>query len=675
MDLSTIVSNPKKIQQFNKKDIYTTEDLISYLPKSYNDFRQETGLLGEDETSVFVMKTEKMWSPSQAGRVPYFRVLGTVFKTGEKISVTFFQQNYLARELAPLMGTAFMVAGKVKYSEQYGYGVSSPELFVPMGQGIQKIYPIYRKIPGMSMEYLTDCIKKAMGMPDLTRETLPVDTVQQERLLSRKEAYYYLHYPNSMENIEKAKERVLFEDLLYFALHNEWAKRASSPVSPAVIMETQKMQEVIQSLPYQLTEDQKSTLDDMVKNAKAHTRIHALVQGDVGCGKTIIAILSMVMMAENGYQSVLMAPTQVLAQQHYEELVRITAPFGFHTVFLGASQKAKERNAALKQIASGEADFVVGTNSVIGANVIYKNLGVTITDEEHKFGVAQRAALVKKAAEGVHSITMSATPIPRTLAQVIHGASLQLYSIHTMPNGRKPVITGMVNTMAKLYAFIIREAKQGHQTYVVCPMIEEKDEDVQSVESLTKQYQTDLGPYGIRIATLTGRNKKQETDEILERFKNGEIDVLISTTVVEVGVNVPTATCMVISNAERFGLASLHQLRGRVGRGDLQSFCVLDCRSENDAAKARMNAMISTNDGFKIAEEDLKLRGGGDILGTKQSGSNEYIIQAMLNPEMYEKTVSLAKKFLENEVRCTLMDRVREERKQADAISTSVTHG
>ncbi len=669
MDISAIVSNPKKVQQFNKKDIFTAEDLINYLPKAYNDFRQETGILGEDETSVFVMKTDKMWSPSQAGKIPYFRVLGTIFKTGEKISVTFFQQNYLARELAPLMGTAFLVAGKVKYNEQYGYGITSPELFEPMGQGTQKIYPVYRKIPGMGMDYLTSNIKKALGIPDVTQETLPVETVQRERLLSRKEAYYYLHYPNSMENVEKAQERVIFEDLLYFALHNEWAKRATSPVSPAVIMETKRMQEVTQSLPYQLTADQQGALDDMVKNAKAHTRIHALVQGDVGCGKTIIAILAMVMMAENNYQSVLMAPTQVLAQQHYEELVRLTSPFGFHTVFLGASQKAKDRKDALKQIASGEADFVVGTNSVIGSNVIYHNLGLTITDEEHKFGVAQRAALVKKASEGVHSITMSATPIPRTLAQVIHGASLQLYSIRTMPNGRKPVITGMVNTMEKLYAFIIREAKMGHQTYVVCPMIEDKDDDIKSVETLTKQYQADLGPHGIRIATLTGRNKKQETDEILNRFKNGEIDVLISTTVVEVGVNVPTATCMVISNAERFGLASLHQLRGRVGRGDLQSFCVLDCHSDNDAAKARMNAMISTNDGFKIAEEDLKLRGSGDILGTKQSGSNEYVLQAMLHPEVYEKTVALAKEFLEREVRCLLMDRVKEERKQADALT------
>lgn len=669
MDISAIVSNPKKVQQFNKKDIFTAEDLINYLPKAYNDFRQETGILGEDETSVFVMKTDKMWSPSQAGKIPYFRVLGTIFKTGEKISVTFFQQNYLARELAPLMGTAFLVAGKVKYNEQYGYGITSPELFEPMGQGTQKIYPVYRKIPGMGMDYLTSNIKKALGIPDVTQETLPVETVQRERLLSRKEAYYYLHYPNSMENVEKAQERVIFEDLLYFALHNEWAKRATSPVSPAVIMETKRMQEVTQSLPYQLTADQQGALDDMVKNAKAHTRIHALVQGDVGCGKTIIAILAMVMMAENNYQSVLMAPTQVLAQQHYEELVRLTSPFGFHTVFLGASQKAKDRKDALKQIASGEADFVVGTNSVIGSNVIYHNLGLTITDEEHKFGVAQRAALVKKASEGVHSITMSATPIPRTLAQVIHGASLQLYSIRTMPNGRKPVITGMVNTMEKLYAFIIREAKMGHQTYVVCPMIEDKDDDIKSVETLTKQYQADLGPHGIRIATLTGRNKKQETDAILNRFKNGEIDVLISTTVVEVGVNVPTATCMVISNAERFGLASLHQLRGRVGRGDLQSFCVLDCHSDNDAAKARMNAMISTNDGFKIAEEDLKLRGSGDILGTKQSGSNEYVLQAMLHPEVYEKTVALAKEFLEREVRCLLMDRVKEERKQADALT------
>lgn len=665
MELSRLRVDPKKEKQFNKKDIYSAEDLVNYLPRAYRDFRNETGVLDEGETSCFIMKTEKMWSPAMTAKTPYFRVMGTILSTGEQISVTFFHQNYLQRELAPFMGQNFWVAGKVKRNYQFNnYQVTSPELFEPLTKDVKKIYPVYSKVPGMSDEYLTERIRLALSFPDVTAEILPVETVQTAGLMSRKEALYYLHNPTSMESIEKAQERVLYDDLIYFAIHNEWAKKASSPVSPATIMTSRKMNELIESLPYQLTDDQKNTVDDMLKNAKKHTRIHALVQGDVGCGKTIIAILMMVVMAENGYQSVLMAPTQVLALQHYEELTRLAEPLGFKTVFLGATQKAKERKDALALIENGEADFVVGTHSVISKDVVYHKLGLTITDEEHKFGVTQRAALVAKAAEGVHSITMSATPIPRTLAQVVHGSTLQLYSIHTMPNGRKPVITGLATTKEKLYSFIIKEAKLGHQTYVVCPLIDQSDvlEDVKSVEEVRAEYEQALGPYGIKIAALSGRNSKKETDEILDAFKNGEINVLISTTVVEVGVNVPTATLMVISNAERFGLASLHQLRGRVGRSDLQAFCVLDNASDKAEAKARLQVMVDTTDGFKIAEADLKLRGAGDILGTKQSGDNKYMMLAMLHPNEYERAQAIAVDMLTKDVRCRMMDQIKAER-------------
>lgn len=668
MDLSQIGVSPQKAGQFNKRGIYTVEDLVAYLPRKYRDFREETEILPETETSCLVVRMDKIFCPSQS-RKPFFRINGVVLKTGYPICVTFFGQNYLQKQYAHLMGQNFYVAGKVKWAYN-AYQITSPDLFVPLSRDARRIYPVYRKVPGMGDDYLVEHIRAGLGMEEMLEETLPRETVEALGLMSRKEALYHLHLPRDMELVAQAEKRVLFDDLLYFAIHNEWAKKAVSPVSPVTIMSTRKMEELMVALPYQLTQDQAKALQDMVTWAKDHKRIHALVQGDVGCGKTIVAILLMTVMAENKYQSVLMAPTQVLAQQHYEEISRLTAPLGFKTVFLGAGQKVKERKALLQQIASGEADFVVGTHAVLAESISYKKLGLTITDEEHKFGVAQRAALVEKAAEGVHSVTMSATPIPRTLAQVLYGAALQLYSIRTMPNGRKPVITGIATSKEKLYAYIINHARQGHQAYVVCPLIDQSDnekmEGVKSVEEVYAEYQRDLGPYGIRIEMLSGRTSKADTESILTRFKNGEVDVLISTTVVEVGVNVPTATLMVITNAERFGLASLHQLRGRVGRGDLQSFCVLESDMSNEVSAKRLQVLVESNDGFKIAEEDLKLRGAGDVLGTKQSGINKYMALMLLHPDLYEQAQAVAVDFLDRDVRCRLMDKVKAEREEQE---------
>lgn len=290
-----------------------------------------------------------------------------------------------------------------------------------------------------------------------------------------------------------------------------------------------------------------------ITDARSGKRINALVQGDVGCGKTIVAFLMMTAFVDSGYQAVLMAPTQVLARQHYEDLKDLVEPMGYKVVFLGGTEmKAKEKKSVLAAIANGDADYIVGTHAVIAKDVTYNRLAITVTDEEHKFGVAQRAALVEAAA-GVHNITMSATPIPRTLAQAVYGNAVQLYTIKTMPQGRKPVITGVATDEKKIFRFIINQAKQGHQTYVVCPMIDPNDDmsDVKSVDEVSRYYERIISPYGVRIAVLTGRNSKEETEEIICGFKNHEFDVLITTTVIEVGVNVPSATVMVVSNAER----------------------------------------------------------------------------------------------------------------------------
>lgn len=668
MQLKDLGITPKKEAQFNKRGIFTLQDLVAYLPTGYKDFSKETGVLPDGETSCVTILTQKIRA-FYGGRVPCFRVEGVLHDTGLPISVVWFNQQYLYNKLAPKMGMAFYAAGKISVDiEHRRYEMKSPELFEPAAQTARKIYPTYRKVPGMSMEYLTQKIEAALQIPEATAETLPLDVVREQGQLSRKEALYHLHTPNSQEQIEQGRDRILFDELLYFALHNEWAKKASVPVSPVMLMRTDKMLEIIANLPYTLTDDQDMILGKMLDRAKKNLRINALVQGDVGCGKTIIAILLMVAMAENGYQSVFMAPTQILARQHYEELQEITAPYGFKTAYLGSTLKKSERTKILKAIASGEVDFVVGTHSVISPAVQYRKLALVITDEEHKFGVSQRSALVGKAGEGVHTVTMSATPIPRTLAQVIYGDVLHLYTINTMPEGRKPVVTGIATGRDKIYRRIIKEAKEGHQTYVVCPLIDPTDklEGVKAVEEVQAEYEAALTPYGVRIATLTGRDNKETTDQTVDDFRAGKVDVLIATTVVEVGVNVPTASMMVVSNAERFGLATLHQLRGRVGRSDVQSFCVLECGPGAEKSSKRLEAMCSTTNGFEIAKQDLAIRGAGDFLGTKQSGENKYMTLMMAFPNEYARAKDVAKAMLNDGAKCLMLQQVMEERAEMD---------
>lgn len=669
-DLKSIGVTPQKAQQFEKRGIFSTEDLVAYLPTKYRDFSKITGILSEAETSCLVVKTRQI-SANSGSRIPYVAVDGTL-QTGEEVRIVWFHQQYRYRTLLPQMGMTFFVAGKVKKDgdPRYNrYSIISPELFEPLSADARRIYPVYRKIPGMSMDYLTEKISQALSMPDATAEILPADVVQGNNLLSRKEALYYLHRPKTQAQITQGQRRILYDDLLYFALHNEWAKRRAVPVSSAMILETEKMEAARASLGYTLTPDQQSTLDHIIADAKANRRVNALVQGDVGCGKTIIAILAMIAMAENGYQSVIMAPTQVVARQHYEALVAVTAPLGLKAAFLGSDMPKRERAATLRAIEAGEVDIIAGTHSVISPDVKYHKLALTVADEEHKFGVNQRAALVAEAAEGVHAISMSATPIPRTLAQVIYGQTIQLYTIETMPEGRKPVITGISTTRSKIYKFILREAKLGHQTYVVCPLIDPSDnmEGVKSVENVKAEYDAALAPYGIRVAMLTGRDKKSTTEETMRALKAGEIDVLVATTIVEVGVNVPTASLMVISNAERFGLASLHQLRGRVGRSDIQSYCVLDCGPNiSETAQRRLAAMCRTTDGFVIAQEDLNIRGAGDFLGTRQSGSNKYLTLTMAYPQEYQTAQAIAQYMVRQDARCPLMAQVKAEQAEAE---------
>lgn len=659
-----------KANQFRSRNINSIEDLVYFLPRKYKDFTHITGVQSDTEEVACVVRVNQVTVHERPGKIPTLIARCTEVSTGIPVTVLWFRQNFLYEKIYALRSKQAFVAGKATRNtrELLAYDIIMPTIFEQNQDGSRRIVPVYPSIPRMSAEYLTGKIEKAMAYMEANTqqaqicETLPQHILEENHQINMWDALCKLHFPKSMEDVTRGQARLTFDSLLYFALANEWAGRKETVGSPFGLFTLKDFFAVQEKLPYALTDDQKNAVTEMVDMIRSGKRLNALLQGDVGCGKTIVAILMMIAMAENGYQAVLMAPTQILAGQHYEDLKAIAEPLGYQVAYLRADMKAKEKKCMLELIVSGEARLVVGTHSVIGSSVQYKNLALTVVDEEHKFGVQQRADIVEKGAAGVHSITMSATPIPRTLAKAIFGDRKQIFTIKTMPNGRKPVITGISKDLNKTLRFLVKEVQQGHHAYVVCPMIEasadDKMADVDSVEAISEKFHRLLDPHGVRIETVTGKMKKAEVDEIVERFKRGELDVLISTTVIEVGVNVPEATMMIITNAERFGLSSLHQLRGRVGRSDLQSYCVLMSPQGED--NERLNAMVHCSSGFDIAEQDLRIRGAGDFIGTTQAGDNKFVSLMLAYPEEYEQAKKIARDMMERGEDCPLYEQVRQ---------------
>ena len=644
MDLSRIGVNANKQKQFASRGIYSVEDLLQYLPRTYKDFRRITGILPDNQISIFKAQILSCKTVN-TGKTPFITATCIEEQSGQTVTVRWFNMPWYFREVSAMAAnkTRVIIAGKVDYNSTFGYGISQPEVF-EQDRNTLRIYPVYRAIPHMSADYLYEKMNAAITLGLADSEVLPRD-----------------------KEVEQGRKRILFNDLLYFALHNELNHAEVSAGSQYNVKSWTMVNKIIEALPFTLTEDQNKAVQDMLRYAEAGRRIQALVQGDTGAGKTQIAVIVAAAFIDSGYQAVIMAPTQVLAKQHYDSISASLAPYGVNTVYLDSTLKKKERDGILKLIADGSAQLIIGTHSCVGKDVVYKDLALTIVDEEHRFGVKQRAAIIEKAAKGVHSITMSATPIPRSLAQVVYGDEIQLHTIKTMPSGRKPVKTRVFKKQLGNMKFILKEVQAGHQAYVVCPMIEtnEKAPELKSVEVVSKEYKDFLEPYGVRIATLTGKTGAEETEETINRFKNGDVDVLIATTVIEVGVNVPNATVMVITNAERFGLSSLHQLRGRVGRSDLQSYCILQSEDETEKGLARLQVMCDTTDGFKIAEADLQQRGAGDLLGTQQSGDNKYVSLMIANPERYQDALTAAKELIRRgKDCCPMMEQIMEERMQ-----------
>lgn len=659
MDIKELGIIDKKVRQLEKVGVKTAEELLTFYPRKYVDRRTPTGILPSDKESVFYMVPQKVIQ--KYSKVDFVYVTGVLSNSSIPVKVIWFNQAYLYHRLLNMVGKNVLVCGSVTqetFNGEWTYKVVGPSVFDDAGDDALGIYPLYRNVPGMAQDYLKATLQKAADKLLPLSETIPEQILSQNNLMSHNEMVQTLHWPANMEALENAQRRNRWDDLLYFALRIELTHRESAMGSPFNLPYLRLMREVENSLPFKLTEDQKGVLDEAIRIIRSGERLDGLIQGDVGCGKTIVAFLLMIAFAENGCQAVLMAPTQILAQQHYEGLRKIAEPLGLPVAFVSGQKLRKAERLDLELgISSGRYKLVVGTQALLTSAYQFNKLALILEDEEHKYGVLQRQALANKAAEGVHTIELSATPIPRTLAMAVHGNRKRLFNIHSKPAGRQPVKTGIAKSIESVYQYLRKDITgKGHQAYVVCPMIStnEKVPGVAAVEEVYQNYHRALSPYGIRVGVVTGKTKKDEAAQILRDFENNEISVLVSTTVVEVGVNIPNATTMVIHNAERFGLAQLHQLRGRVGRGSDASICVL---VSEERENERLSALCNHNDGFKIAEIDLELRGAGNFLGTQQSGTEKYLALALTHPNEYEEAQKAAVQILDNGASCSLLDK------------------
>lgn len=644
MDLSVLDIPEKKAKQLKNKGLDSVEALISLYPKRYetHDNYHKISSLGQHigENVSVIGQLENVKANYHKGFVSaYLRDDTGVLR------LIWFGQPYLAQTLHTRQ--SYLIYGQVSFDPTYGFSIKSPSFMSDKPkEALKQITSIYPKIPGMSAEYLSGCIKKAVDFYTVYGNTEDeIDSEMREHLdvVGKVEAMQKIHFPADKKDIDMAQKRIVVEQLVPFCIGMSKKRHNARHVSCAPINDKaaiKLMQDIAMLLPYELTDDQKRVVTEMYLSMRDGTRLDALVQGDVGCGKTVVAMLLAASIVASGYQVAVMAPTTVLAEQHYADFKETFEPFGISVVYLASGLRKKELASMMKSIEDGSASIIVGTNAVVSETVHFAALGMAIVDEEHRFGVKQRNALIKKASEGVNSLSMSATPIPRSLAIAMYGDSTKIYSIHTMPAGRKPVTTVVYSDEFKTYDAMLRQIDAGHQCYVVCPCIEQSDSDVMAgVDSVEETEKKMMDYYDkkcsgkVRLATITGRMKKADVQNLIQAFKNKEYDVLLSTTIVEVGVNVPNATVMVVKNAERFGLAQLHQLRGRVGRSEFSSFCVLLSNEKNNQ---RLSVMAETTDGFKIAEADLKTRGAGNLIGREQSGFQKNLELMVTYPDVYK---------------------------------------
>ena len=615
---------PKKASKLNKLNIFTIKDLLYYFPRSYEDRSniKKIWQLEHDEKACTkgIISEVKSHEAKNKIKVTKFTLRD---ETGF-LNVIFFNQDYLTKVFKK--GDSVIVYGKIKREGGF-LEMNSPQIehFTNAQTSTGKLIPIYPLTYGVTNKDIINTIKNIYTNEKVSiQEYLPKGIINKYKLCSIDFAVKNLHMPQDKQSLKIALYRMIFEEFLILQIGLFYFKSGIDNSEGIKFEKKEKLNDIIKSLPFNLTNAQSRALNEVIDDMVSENMMNRLVQGDVGSGKTIVAVLVLALSVLNGYQGALMAPTEILARQHYESLTQTLAPFDINIDLLVGSLTKKQKEKVLEKIKNHETDILIGTHALIEDNVEFDNLGVVVTDEQHRFGVRQRAKLSTKG-NNPDILVMTATPIPRTLALILYG-DLDISIIDELPPGRQPIDTRVFESKKRdfIYSNFVRdEIEKGRQVYIVCPLVEESEaieakaaEDLR--DELKEKYFSDLN-----VEVLHGKMKPSLKDKIMEDFKNNKIQILVSTTVIEVGVNVPNATLMIIENAERFGLAQLHQLRGRVGRGSHKSHCILIYSSKTNVCKERMEIMEETNDGFKISEKDLEIRGPGEFFGTRQHGIPE----------------------------------------------------
>lgn len=614
---------------FGKINVYTVDDLIRHYPRDYETYDAPVSVREAVPGKLQTIYGQITAIPN-IKKVRNLSILNAVLKdsNGESIQLTFFNMPFLKKVLKP--GGFYLFRGLIQQRGIHKI-MEQPRMFTwdEYQKKTGRLLPRYALTKGLTNQTVQKSVAQALEYYPPEKEYLPQVILQKYPMLSHREAVYALHFPESREELLTARNRMVFEEFFSFLqVLRKNKELAAKTENHFPMYETADTVRFLEQLPFPLTKAQKKVWGELREDMGSPYAMNRLIQGDVGSGKTILAVLALLMCAANGYQGAMMAPTEVLAVQHFETISGYVKKYGiaFRPVLLTGSMTAKEKREAYAKIASGEANLIIGTHALIQEKVEYSSLALVVTDEQHRFGVRQRETLAAKGSEP-HVLVMSATPIPRTLAIILYG-DLKVSVIDELPANRLPIKNCVVGTAyrPKAYEFIAKEVAAGRQAYVICPMVEEgESEDLENVVDYTEKLRAALPP-SVQVAYLHGKMRPADKNRIMEEFAAKEIDVLVSTTVIEVGINVPNATVMMVENAERFGLAQLHQLRGRVGRGEFQSYCIFISTSDAKETMERLQILNHSNDGFHIASEDLKLRGPGDIFGIRQSGEFAFVL-------------------------------------------------
>lgn len=660
MKLSSLKGIGQKTEQlFTKAGITDTSQLPYYYPRSYDIYKEPVLISEIDEDGIYTLYLS---IASDVEVKPMKKLtITTVFavdEQNERIKLTWFNMPFMKGALR--RGYRYMVRGRVVCRGSL-VSMEQPKLYTAAEYELKLHYiqPIYPLVKGLTNNMVTKAVTQYFAMQNNPEEMeyLPKELIERYELKPLYEAIKYIHFPRGINEMQESRKRLAFDEFFGFMMKLENLKSQRTYLeNECMIHEGGYAARLISELPYQLTKPQRKAYDEMVADMSGKHVMNRLIQGDVGSGKTIIAVLALLNAVEAGFQGALMAPTEVLAKQHYDTVCELLKKHEFPVtpVLLVGSMSASQKKKAHEQIKDGTADIIIGTNALIQEKVEYNNLGFVVTDEQHRFGVNQRGGLARKGGHP-HVCVMSATPIPRTLAIILYG-DLDISIINAMPVGRLPIKNAVVGEEYRpnAYRFIMNQAALGHQAYVICPMVEDNEiSESENVTDYTVELRKNLP--GLTVEGLHGQMAADTKNDIMGRFAKGEIQVLVSTTVIEVGINVPNATVMLIENAEKFGLAQLHQLRGRVGRGNAQSYCIFVSTSKKEEAKQRLDIIGKSNDGFYIAEQDLKLRGPGDFFGIRQSGDMSFkLADIYTDADMLKKAKDCADYIIENNLQNTL---------------------